>query len=317
MGRLGRLGRNSAVLAAVALAAAGCGTPGQAGTARTQPRPAHIRPASTGAPLAPPSGSRALAERTSSRLMGDLVLPRGARPDRSGTLPAGLRQAAGIPDSGHLLQRHEVFSLARPAGWVLGYVRRHVPSGLTWAGGGQVGGPAGPRFVDWSPRHLPASLNEADLVVSVLAVGARTLVRVDTQVIWYPPRSRAEYVVPGLYAAARLREQLFNPHLHTVRLTVTSPAVIARLARTLDVLPADPGIQYACPAILAEYRVTFVPRAAGQPQIVAVPDGCNSVGMTVGGQQQPDLTGGWATMTLMNRLLGLTGTGGSVHHAAG
>jgi hypothetical protein len=206
MGRLGRLGRNSAVLAAVALAAAGCGTPRQAGTGSTQPGssartvPADTVPASGPGP-APRSGSRDLAERTSRRLLQDLVWPAGTRPYRSASVPADLRQAAGLPGTGHLLQRHETFTVARPEGWVLGYVRRHIPSSLIWAGGGQTGGPVGPRDVEWSPRHLPAGLYQAQLLVSVLAGGARTLVRADTQVIWYPPRSRAEYVVPGRYAA--------------------------------------------------------------------------------------------------------------------
>jgi hypothetical protein len=211
-----------------------------------------------------------------------------------------------------MLQRDEIFAVGQPAASVLSYLRRHVPVGLHYYGSGSSDLVL--QFLDWSPRHLPAGLYQDELIVSVVPGGPGALVRADTQVIWYPPRSRAEYVAPRRFAAVRLREHVLNPRPRTVRLTITSPAVIARLARTLDVLHADPGLQYACPMIDAEYLVTFMPKATGQPPIAAVPDGCNSVGMSVGGNEQPDLTGGWSTIQLMNRLLGLTYTGTSARY---
>jgi hypothetical protein len=309
MRRMSRLGSSSgllAVFAVVALAAAGCGTARPSASASTRPGPVHTRPASSGPIPGPPSGSRDLAERTSRWLLRDLVLPPGAQRDRSRPLPADIRHAQELSGSGHMLLRDEIFTVGRPAAWVVGYLRRHGPAGMIPYGGGSSGVL---QFLNWSPRHVPAGLYQAELILSVIPGGPGALVRADTQVIWYPPRSRAEYVTPGRFAAVRLREHLLNPHPHTVRLTITSPAVIARLARTVNVLQADPGLQYGCPAIMADYDVTFVPKAAAQPQIVAVPDGCNGVYMFAGRQQQPKLTGGEATITLMNRLLGLTRAG--------
>jgi hypothetical protein len=309
MRRMRWLGQSSGLLVAsavVAVTAAGCGTAGPSVTAGTKPASAPTRPARSRPIPGPPSGSRALAERTARWLLRDLVMPPGSRRDRSRPLPADIRHAQEVSGSGHMLLGDEIFAVGRPAAWVLDYLRRHVPAGLTTNGSGSSGAL---QFLSWSPRHLPAGLYQAELTLSVIPGGPGALVRADTQVIWYPPRSRAEYVIPARFAAVRLREHLLDPHPHTVRLTVTAPAVIARLARTVDVLQADPGVQYGCPAIMADGEVTFVPKAAAQPQIVAVPDGCNSVGMWVGAKQQPELTGGWATIMLMNRLLGLTRTG--------
>lgn len=289
-----------AVIAAVPLAAAACGSaPGQAPASPASSVAA--RPATAG----PAPGSRALAEAVARRLLASVVLPPGARAVRR--VPAQLRKPAEVPGSRHLVQRHEIRSVSRSARWVLGFLRRHVPIRLTGSGTGYTGLLARPvAFLMWSQRHPRRGLYQAGLVVGVLAArSGRTVIRADAQVIWYPPRSSAEYIRPGRFAAVRLREYLYNQRPHTVRLVSTSHAVIARLARTLNVLHADPGLTYGCPAILAEYRITFVPAAIGQAPIVAVPDGCNSVDIRAGGRAQPTLTGGQATITLMDRLLGL------------
>src|SRR5262245_22592584 len=260
-GRLGPVPGLLAVLAAVALAAAGCGT-------AIQPARVRTRPASTGLPAASVAGSRGLAEQISRRLLRHLMLPPAAPPIGSMAVPGPLRHAPDAVGSGHLVQRHAIFTVPRSAGWVLRYIRTHVPAGLAQTGSGQLSGPTGPRSVMWEPRHRPSGLYRAELDVSVLAAGGRTLVRADTQVVWTPPRSSAEYIRPARFSAARLSVTAFNPRTRTFRRSITSRAVIAAVARSLNRLPADPGVHYFCPAIMADYQITFVPAAAGQVPVV-------------------------------------------------
>jgi hypothetical protein len=217
-------------------------------------------------------------------------------------VPGPLRYPpAGTIASGHLLKRHAIFTVPRPAGRTLRYLRAHVPSGLSQTGTGQS---AWAKYVNWSLRHLPQGLNYAELDVSVLPAGGRSLVRADTQVVWDPPRSPAEYIRPGRFSAARLSVTVYNPRYRTFHRVTTSRAAIAALARSLNRLPADPGVRYACPAINADYRITFVPAAAGQGPVVASPTGCNSVSMTAARLPQPGLLGGAATIALITRLMG-------------
>ncbi|MGN6793478.1 MAG: hypothetical protein ACTHJW_13930 [Streptosporangiaceae bacterium] len=303
-GKLGAVPGLLVVLAAVTLAAAGCGTPRQPGSV-TWPESARTRPASARLTGALASGTRGLAKQTSRRLLQDLVLPPGAQPNGSRGVPGPLQYPPETTDSGHLLQRHAIFAISRPAGWTRRYLQAHVPSGLTQTGSGQSSGPAGPRYVTWSPRHLPRGLYQAELEVSVLAARARTLVRADIQVVWYPPRSSAEYIRPARFSAVQLSVTVFNPRTRTFRRMITSRSAIIALARSLNRLPADPGLEYACPATFADYRITFVPAGAGQVPVVAVPDGCNGVSVTAAGLAQPGLVGGYATIALITRLTGI------------
>ncbi len=310
IGQAARIPVVGVTLAALTIAIASCGTarqpvPGQAVSGLASA--GHPAARRTGGPA---SGSRSLARQAAVRLLHDLVLPPGSRPAGSRGLPDALRQPAQVPGSSYLVQRHEVLAVPHSAGWLLRYLNRHGPAGLTSTGSGTSSGPSWPSltFLFWSPRHLPAGLYQADLLASVVPAGPHaSLLRADAQVIWYPPRSQAEYIRPGRFAAVRLTATVFNPRWHKVRRVITARAAITRLTESLNALPADPGIVYACPAITVGYQLTFLPAAAGQPAVVAVPDGCNSVSMTVGGRAQPALIGGGTTIALTGRLLGITG----------
>lgn len=291
-----------AVLAAVTVAAASCG-------AASQPDAAHVHlahsPSASTAHARGPSGSRSLAEQTSRRLWRHLVLPPDARPFRSRPLPRLIRNATETLSGRHVVSRYEVFAVSRPSAWVYRYILRHVRAGLT-SGDAGTSGPSD-SFATWSPKPLPAGLEYALLEVTVISAGQGALIRADTQVMWYPPRSQAEYIDAAQFSAVRLWSHLLNPRPHTVRRVITSRAVIARLAGTLNALHAGQGLTYTCVASDAEYLITFVPATASQPTITAAPDAaCLSVGVAVGGKGQPSLVGGGATVMLINRLLGIT-----------
>lgn len=134
-GRLGPVPGLLAVLAAATLAAAGCVNARPAAPARTQGGSVRTWPASTGLPAASAPGSRHFAEHVSHWLFRHLTLPPGARPIGSRAAPAPLRYPpAGTIASGHLLKRHAIFTLPRPAGRTLRYLQAHVPSGLIQTG---------------------------------------------------------------------------------------------------------------------------------------------------------------------------------------
>jgi hypothetical protein len=300
-GRLNLVHGLPAVLAAVTLATAGCGAARQAGSAHA---PSAHTPSASAAHAGGPSGSRSLAEQTSRQLWGHLVLPPDARPFRSRPLPRLIRNATEALSGRHVVARHEVFAVSRPSAWVYRYILRHLRTGLTPGDAGNSG--SSDSFATWSPKPLPTGLEDALLEVSVISAGQDALVRADTQVMWYPPRSQAEYVDATRFSAVRLGSQLLNPRPHTVHRVITSRAAIARLARSLNVLHAGQGLTFTCLASDADYWMTFVPATASQPKITVAPEAnCMSVYMWVGGKRQPSLVGGEATVMLIKRLLGI------------
>jgi hypothetical protein len=72
-----------------------------------------------------------------------------------------------------------------------------------------------------------------------------SLLRADAKLIWFPPRTAAECLIPASYHALTIAVTILNPRLHTLRKVVTSQSVITRLAEALDraqaALPAGPS----------------------------------------------------------------------------
>jgi hypothetical protein len=254
----------------------------------------------------PPAGTRAQALALARRMLDDLVLPGGVAIRLVRTPPPALRRPAEELGSGHLVDRHEILKLPVPARELARFLHRHVPPGMTRTGSGRSGGGSQPvlTFLTDSWRRLPAGMYEADLITSVLAArGGVTLLRSDAEVIWYPPRTNAEYVKPSRFRAVTASMTTLNPKRHTVRRTFTSRTIITMLARSLNSLHADPGLVFGCPAITASYRISFLPATARQGRIVAAPSMCQVVAMTVAGHPQPDLLGSQRPVSVIKRLL--------------
>ena len=289
-----RAGRLTAMLAAagivaVALLLAGCGS--------ASSPPGATAPASGSAPAqthgsGPPSASRARALALARTLLSRLVLPPGARPAPVSPLPSQLRQPVnsilGSADA------HRLFLLPQPMQDVHTFLLAHVPAGMRLSLDGRGSGPAGVtmRTVGFAPRFVPPGMVEVELAMAVIA-GARggSLLRADAQVSWFPPRAAAEHLDPAGFHALTISARLLNPMPpHTVTRVVTSPAVIARLARLLNGLPAAPRpIVMGCPAIGATYRLEFAARAGRPADVVATTDGCATDQITVNGRAQPVL----------------------------
>jgi hypothetical protein len=292
------------VTATAAVLLAGCGARIADQSARGRPGPT----ATVGSPggAEPAAGSRARAQSLARRMLSRLILPHGARPVRMRVLPPLLRQPE-IPDGGtHEADVHGLFLLSEPMSAVRSFLEAHLPTGMRGSGDGQSAGSSGITMesLSFEPRMLAAGINGAELDTAVVpAAGGGSLLRADAAVIWYPARSAAEQIDPGRYRAAVVSITLFNPRQHTVRRTITSGGIIARLAGLANGLHAAPYQPANCPAIVAGYRITFVPADRPAPQVVVTPSGCMTVGVTVAGAAQPPLWGDTGLIRAASRLL--------------
>ena len=227
------------------------------------------------------------------------------------SLPWPLRRAdlaVGIPTSVDL---HGVFWLPLSYPAAVAFLTAHVPAGDSPQGTGLDGNPEDPsaETVTFALTVSPPGVQYTELDATV-APGPRggSLMRVDSQVVWYPPRSAAEHIDPADYRAVALSATLENPKLHTVSATITSAAVIARLASLLNGLHAVTLGLYPmhCPLIDAIYQVTFVASSRSRSDVVVEPSGCGPDEITADRQVQPLL---WdpeqRLITLAHRLLRL------------
>jgi hypothetical protein len=305
--------------AATALTAAGCGTrqPGAAGTGHAVTTVNRI-------------GPRARAESYARRALQELRLPPGARRiSLSAALPYQLRHPALPGGLRAAVDEHALYKVGAPAAAVNRFLARHVQAG--WRVGAT--GRSGLRSVttgyelDENPQKLPSWAYQITLATDVAR--ARTggsLLRVDVQVTWYPPRSAAEHIDPARYRAVTVvvpmpliakpgQKAAGSPHAgRTLRTgkTFTSPRIVARLARLLNGLHAMPDVVVNCPAMLVGrfYRLVFLPRSDTVPQVVVTSPGCIAIDVTVGGHQEPPLDPGSSPLlAVMSRLLGVAPAG--------
>jgi hypothetical protein len=193
------------------------------------------------------------------------------------------------------------------------FLTGHVPPGMKpGEGDGQVarGGTTQAEYVNYAPGRLPSGIFSAEVATAIIPSGSGSLVSVEAQVVWYPPRSAAEYIHAGGYRSVTVTVPLGSgPPTSTVTRTFASHAVVSELASLLNRSPAwVPSVQF-CPAVpVAPYSVVFTPRAARWPRIVVTPGGCFVDGISVGGRGQPALRDGNAVISALDRLPGLRGT---------
>jgi hypothetical protein len=133
-------------------------------------------------------------------------------------------------------------------------------------------------------------------------------VRADVQVIWYPPRTTAEYIDPERYHAVTITITIVSPRQRTIRRVVTSQAVIRQVAGALDRSPADPVTSSGCAMIFATYRLAFALSPHGPATMVASATRwpCGGVRVSAAGRIQPPLEDAGAVVAAADRLLGVT-----------
>jgi len=307
------------VAAAVALTACGSVVAPPASGPRSSPDGTPRAMATRSAPATrsaaavpgPPAGSRADAAALARLMLSRLRLPPGARRP-PGPLPPSLSQPAmEIAGGTASLDQHQLFALAQPMDTAAAYLAAHVPADLTPGGTGESSGPDGVtmREVSDMVRSLPAGIAGAQLVLTVVpATSGGSLLRADAQVIWYPPRSAAEYIDPVRYHVLSITVSVYGRRPHTVRKVVTSQAFIARLAQALDRMQAEPPGVVACPADFEDYQLSFSVSAHSRPAVVvsANGSGCGGAQVTVDGRAQPALADHGTVAALVRQVVSAT-----------
>ncbi len=161
--------------------------------------------------------------------------------------------------------------------------------------------------VGYGVRSVPAGIYQARLVLTIVpASSGGSLVRADAQVIWFPPRTAAEYIDPARYHVLVIAITFFNPRLHTIDKVVTSQAAITQLAEALDQSPVEP-VQPFCPLIFATYRLGFSVSLHSRPVVVvsATRWPCGGAKISIDGRPQPPLQDANIVVTTADRLLGV------------
>jgi hypothetical protein len=287
---------------ACALVLAGCGTaPGPALAAN------HARGQRTYASAVPgpAGGSPALARAVARRLIGKLVpvLPGGAH--RIG--PRAEPKRAEVMVAPTLVDKSRFFFVPLPVGAVGSYLQAHPPAGMKYTGDGVSGDVVS--MVIYMMKAAPPGIDYGTELLASLGPGKHggTVLRADAEVIWYPPRSAAEYLYPGRYRAVAIHATFSGHKPATISRTFTSARVIGGLAALFNHMRAvTPGTIYGCPPVGTSFQIAFTP-AGHRPVVTVGPSYCLGDSIVVGGKRQPalaDFNSGRA-FALMARLLGV------------
>jgi hypothetical protein len=238
----------------------------------------------------PPAGSRAAARATARRLLARLELPAHARRLAQHPVPGGLAQPGqDFVALGCLADLHEFYRLRMTMQAAFRYLSTHLPRGVVLDATGrefQLGGPTIMMFLSGDARHRPAGIEAVQLVDAIVPRRhGRSVLRVDAEVVWYPPRSRAEYLTPSRFREVRIASLGGNGRVAIIR----SRRLIRSLAVLADGLHAAPPVQHSCPLNYAAYQLVFEPAVRGQSVVTVDANNCQCVMVTVGRTQQPPL----------------------------
>ena len=99
-----------------------------------------------------------------------------------------------LPDhAGDVIDIRVLYRVPQSMAAVSQFLTEHVPGGMKPGDGGQAGrsGVTRLEYVNYLPVRLPHGIYDAVIATAVTSAGGGSLLRVDAQVAWYPPRSRA------------------------------------------------------------------------------------------------------------------------------
>jgi hypothetical protein len=300
--------RAALVVAPVAFLAA-CGSVAAPVAAGSHARPAGTRLAA--ARRDPPAGSRAEAAGLARWMLSRLRLPAGTRRLPPSPVPRAVSEPLLWGGAAAALDVYQLFEVRQPMAAVAAGLAAHAPAGMGQAGTGYLGGPSGvvSREVGYLARQVPAGVDAAQLVVTVAPAGpGGSLVRADAQVIWFPPRTTAEYIDPARYHVLAVTVTIFGPRIRTMRTVVTAQPAIGQLAATLNQSRVQPVQVPGCPAISADYQLAFAVSRDSPPVVVvyATRSPCDGARIRVGGRMQPPLQDEAGVVAVADRLLGVT-----------
>jgi hypothetical protein len=295
------------ILATVALLAA-CGSVAAPGASGPRVHPGGTQLVARGGP---PAGSRAEAVTLARLMLSRLRLPVGARRLPSARMPLSLRSPSMWGGAAGQLDLHQIYELWQPMDAVAAVLTARVPAGMSQAGTGEGAGPSGVTSmeVSYTPRSVPAGIYMSQLVLTVVPAGSGgSMVRADAQVIWFPPRTAAEYIDPARYHVLAITVTIYGRRLHTMHKVVTSQAVITRLAGVLNRSPVRPVQTIGCPLVFADDRLAFAVSRQARPVVVVVATRwpCEGAQIRVSGRLQPPLEDAGTVVTTADQVLGVT-----------
>jgi len=276
------MGRRGFVVVLLAVVpAAGCGASSSAPRA-TQTTTTTRR----AVPVAVPS-PRAAAIALSHRLLGEAVLPVGAR-RTDAHLPKLMRGAWVQPAGRNVVGTSQAFVVSASPDALLAFVERHAPRGLVGAGKGSLSSRT--ERVDFVTDKLvlvPANITEAGVEIGVEPQGDGSLVNVIAGAQWTPVRPSAELAGASDPVVSIRVLEFDQPGVPAIRRVVETGASADALTRAFNALRVAPvGAVGGCPAIgpgSISYEISFAPSAGARAAIRADRGPCGPVAVRVGG----------------------------------
>jgi hypothetical protein len=205
-------------------------------------------------------------------------------------------QISGTPD---LIDKADWWLAPGKPLQVLAWEAKHVSPRYSAEGTASVSGPvgSGPIWSDmFSLPDITGVLDSRELVVEVVADGAKTAIRVDAQVTWQPavPASKK---VPAAAKAVTISMGLGanqGGKKPPKPVTITDPAKVGELRALINRLPPSPPGMFSCPAGFGDDLVLTFRARPGGPALAVATDrlsGCPAVDLVIGGKSQPSLSG--------------------------
>ncbi len=256
----------------------------------------------------PGGGSPAQARALGRRLLATVVLPDDAR--RAGAHPP--MQPAEVPGSVNLVDVSRYAWVPFSLNAAQAYFEHHVPRGMKESGDcRESNGTTFEECVSYSITAPPAGVENDSQMLVTMAIGARggSEVRFDAQLIWYPPRSAAEYIDPAGYGAVTVHASV--PGKHAATRTFTSRSAIATLAGVFNRMHVQSPWSGSCPGRApGTFLVQFRASPASPATVTVAPEFCVGDLVTVRGKAQPELSdfGSSKALAAITRLLGLSAT---------
>ena len=296
-----RMGGRSALIATAALTGllAGCATTVSGGVRTTAQTADH----------SPVAGSRALAVASAQRLLGMLVLPARSRRLPARPVPRGLEQRGlTIAGPGNLLDQERLYRLPMTVSDAIAYLSAHKPRGTVGSdtsGGGNSGGVI-ITAIAFRQRRVPPGINQINLVETLVpGPGSSSLLRADALVVWYPPRSAAEYLTANRFRSVRITLTRYDvPHsTQSTQIVQGGQHLIQPLAAMLDSMHATPALDMPCPMPRLQYKLAFAPAVPAQKSVIVTSGLCGEDQVSVGGRLQPELSDPGGLSALVTRLV--------------
>lgn len=242
-------------------------------------------------------------------ILSRIRLPAGARLLPPAPVPAALRHPALLGGAAAAFDRHTLYALPETMSTVASFLMAHLPRGMSQFSVGTLSGPGGPESQDisYTVRSVPGGVYTAQLAVTIAPrTSGGSVLRADAQVLWYPPRTAAEYIDPARYHVLTITVRIWGTKPHTIRKVVTSQAAIAQVADVLDTSRALPSTTISCPVPVAYFRLSFAVTKEGQPGVIVDVSQwpCEGVQIRADGHRQPSLQDATAVVTVVDRLTG-------------